>query len=251
MQNDHDAEFEDSQDREPGAGPGGSRRSRGPRGHQGRRRGARERKERVLHTRISDQLAEEIREFAEELRVPASNLVRNVLEEVFTVVDSVSGDVGTLMDDLVDEAESVRDRVRRQRRRRAHRRRGFHSSGSPRRSRADDEVEAEFRHDERAERAEASPGDGQAERAQASPGHEERGRQGSPGEDDASRPPAAELFPDVLGWQPLVLNRDTACGRCGLSLEAGESAFLGMRTEGLSETALCGPCASSKRGRRR
>ncbi len=50
-----------------------------------RRHGHRARKERVLHTRISEQLSEDIRNFAADLRVPASNLVRNVLEEVFAV----------------------------------------------------------------------------------------------------------------------------------------------------------------------
>ena len=52
-----------------------------------RRRG---RKERVLHTRISEQLSDEIREAAEELRVPVSNLVRNVLEEAFGAVERVN-----------------------------------------------------------------------------------------------------------------------------------------------------------------
>ncbi|MEN8181118.1 MAG: hypothetical protein ABFS46_01135, partial [Myxococcota bacterium] len=41
------------------------------------------RKERVLHTRVSDRLADDIREVADELRVPVSNLVRNVLEDAF------------------------------------------------------------------------------------------------------------------------------------------------------------------------
>jgi len=80
-----------------------------------RRRG---RKERILHTRVSDALADDIRRMADDLRVPASNLVRNVLEEVFTVVESVTDDVGGLFDDLLDEAEAVRDRIRGQRRRR-------------------------------------------------------------------------------------------------------------------------------------
>ena len=53
----------------------------------------RERKERVLHTRISEQLAEDIRAIADDLRVPVSNLVRNVLEEAFDAVERVSGDV--------------------------------------------------------------------------------------------------------------------------------------------------------------
>ncbi len=85
-----------------------------------RRRG---RKERVLHTRVSDALADDIRKIAEDLRVPASNLVRNVLEEVFDVVETVTDDVGGLFDDLLDEAEATRNRIRKQRSRGESRRR--------------------------------------------------------------------------------------------------------------------------------
>ncbi len=92
-------------------------------GFQGRhRQRGRGRKERVLHTRVSERLAEDIRRMADDLRVPASNLVRNVLEEVFDVVESVSDDVGDLFEELLDEAEAARDRVGRARAR-SHRRR--------------------------------------------------------------------------------------------------------------------------------
>jgi hypothetical protein len=70
----------------------------------------RERKERVLHTRISQQLAEDIGRIADDLRVPVSNLVRNVLEEVFSVVETVSDNVGELIEGVMDEAERVRRR---------------------------------------------------------------------------------------------------------------------------------------------
>jgi hypothetical protein len=63
---------------------------------------------------------------------------------------------------------------------------------------------------------------------------------------DPDQPAANELFPDVLGWQPLVLNRDFACGRCKRSLRAGESAFLGLAASGLTEIALCGRCAGRR-----
>ena len=185
------------------------------------------RKEKVLHTRISEQLADDIRNFAEDLRVPASNLVRNVLEEVFAMVDSVSGDMGDLMDDVIDEAEGVRERVRRQakRQRSSEERRGRRG----RRSGAKDvDVEQELRKDEAAE-AQAPDAHSTAEAAPPEP----------------PRPPSSELFPDVLGWQPLVLNRETRCGRCERALHAGESAFLGMTSGGLTDTALCGRCASS------
>jgi hypothetical protein len=79
------------------------------------------RKERVLHTRISEPLAEDIRRMAEDLRVPVSNLVRNVLEEAFSVVEAVSENVGDLIDDVVDEAERTRYRIRRRRRSGLHR----------------------------------------------------------------------------------------------------------------------------------
>src|SRR5262245_54558348 len=75
----------------------------------------RERKERVLHTRISEQLAEDIRAIADDLRVPVSNLVRNVLEEAFEAVERVSGDVSTIVDDVIEEAERASERYRRYR----------------------------------------------------------------------------------------------------------------------------------------
>ncbi|MBW2269839.1 MAG: DUF4339 domain-containing protein [Deltaproteobacteria bacterium] len=71
----------------------------------------RHRKERVLHTRVSDTLAEDIRRIADDLRVPASNLVRNVLEEVFDVVESVSDDVSGLFGEVLQEADAARERL--------------------------------------------------------------------------------------------------------------------------------------------
>jgi len=202
-----------------------------------RRHGHRARKERVLHTRISEQLSEDIRNFAADLRVPASNLVRNILEEVFTVVDGVSDDVGDLFDDLLEEAEGVRERVREQatssmgRRHRGTGRRRRRSRGRGDVDR-DVDVEAEFRRDEASEGTSGASGD-------------EPGTSGEPRTTDA-RPRAAELFPDILGWQPLVLNRDFECGRCKRNLTAGESAFLGLSEQGLTQTALCGRCAGSR-----
>ena len=79
----------------------------------------RRRKERVLHTRISESLAEDLRRVADDLRVPVSNLVRNVLEEAFSVVETVTGNVGELIEEVMDEAEAVRDRIQSRQRRRS------------------------------------------------------------------------------------------------------------------------------------
>jgi len=87
-------------------------------GRWGADRGERRRKERILHTRISEDLAEDLRRVAEDLRVPVSNLVRNVLEEAFSVVETVTDNVGDLIEEVMDEAEAVRERIRSRQRRR-------------------------------------------------------------------------------------------------------------------------------------
>ena len=217
--------------------------SREPRSDRHRSRSREARKERVLHTRVSEQLSEDIRKFAEELRVPASNLVRNVLEEVFTVVDGMSDDVGDLFDDLIEEAEGVRERVRNQSESRSrhtrHRRSPWRRRS--RHSRDNEDVEAEFRTDE-AKEAGGSKTRNETKRGSGAV------REASEESADANqeKPRAAEIFPDILGWQPLVLNRDFACGRCGRSLAAGDHAFLGLGESGLTQTALCGRCAGQR-----
>jgi predicted transcriptional regulator len=70
-----------------------------------RERRRRQRKERVLHTRVSDELDEALQDAARRLRVPVSNLVRNVLEDVFDVVEAVTENVGELVEDVVEEAQ--------------------------------------------------------------------------------------------------------------------------------------------------
>ena len=174
----------------------------------------RERKGRILHTRISDELAQDIRRVAEELRVPVSNLVRNVLDEAFSAVEYVSDNVGDLVEDIVDEAERAQRHFRRRHR---HRRRGrrhpFH---------ADTSVDVET----------AAPGEGDAEDASPDAGAES-GRE---------RPE----FPEVVGWQPMLLNREQTCADCGRTLRRGKRAFRGLTESGLSPTTLCRTCVNER-----
>jgi hypothetical protein len=75
----------------------GQRREHGRHRHRARSHGFASwahRKERVLHTRVSEELHDALHRAAEELRVPVSNLVRNVLEDVTRVVGGVSESVG-------------------------------------------------------------------------------------------------------------------------------------------------------------
>lgn len=199
-----------------------------------------------MHTRVSEQLSEDIRRFAEDLRVPASNLVRNVLEEVFAVVDGVSEDMGGLFDDLLSEAEGVRDRIRPDARAGRRARRGRRRSGA-----GAFDVEEELRRDEAREAREAGASDAFTERAEAAGSAATEGAHdgsGAGADAAAEEDPrtAAELFPEVLGWQPLVLNRAFECGRCQRALRPGESAFLGLGSAGLTEIALCGRCAGNR-----
>jgi len=173
-----------------------------------RRRHAR--KERVLHTRISEQLSDDIRRLADDLRVPTSNLVRNVLEEVFTVVENVTDDVGELFEDVLEEADATRDRIRRRRRGNARRRR--HSPRQTSEKSWADVAEAEIQHDEASE----------------------------PEPPTARREPPE--FPDVIGWQPLVLNQDGNCADCERKLSRGTRAFVGLTENGLSRNKLCRDC---------
>lgn len=134
---------------------------------------------------------------AEDLRVPVSNLVRNVLEEAFSVVEAVSENVGDLIDDVVDEAERTRDRIRHRRRNAHHRER--------RRSRSDSE----------------------------------RG-------DVKGAAVGREPFPQVVGWQPLILNQPKACADCEEPIERGERSFAGVTATGLGEVYLCRDCMDAR-----
>lgn len=177
---------EDSTSRQKSQG-----RARGSRSDRGRR------KEHVLHTRVSEPLADDIRRMAEDLRVPVSNLVRNVLEEAFSVVEAVSENVGELIDDVVDEAERTRDRIR-------HRRRNAH-------------------HRER-----------------------RRTRNEAAGGDLERRAVAREPFPQVIGWQSLILNQLKSCSDCEEPIETGERGFTGMTAAGLGEIYLCRDCMDAR-----
>lgn len=172
-----------------------------------RRRG---RKERVLHTRISDRLAEDIRNVAEELRVPVSNLVRNVLEDAFSMAEVVGSNVGELVEEVVEEADRAADRLARRARRYAH----------------------EYREFERWREGEQRP--------ERQPGR--RWEDEEP-EDRAEHSTPAPEFPDVLGWQPLVLNGAQRCAGCARALERGDRAFLGVAAGGGGTVWLCPACA--------
>lgn len=188
----------------------------------------RSRKERVLHTRISEQLSEDIRRAAEDLRVPMSNLVRNVLEEAFGAVERVSDEVGGFLEEVLGETEAARGDLRRLRRRvtRLAREQRRRFRRRPEGAERDEEPAGDERADEAfAERPEAAP----ADRVET---HER----------EEPAPAPEPTFPDVIGWQPLLANVAARCAACDRALAAGERVFAGATERGLSRTLLCGPC---------
>lgn len=72
-------------------------------------------KARVLHTRIPESLEDAIKEKARRLRIPVSNLVRNVLEQTFQLVEDVVGDGLELAETARRGAERVRSAATRAR----------------------------------------------------------------------------------------------------------------------------------------
>ena len=53
-------------------------------------------------------------------------------------------------------------------------------------------------------------------------------------------------FPDVLGWQALILNTSRSCADCGTSRERGERAFLGLSASGGPGPVLCTDCMHAR-----
>lgn len=77
--------------------------------------GASEKKERVLHTRVPLVLERELKRFAENLRIPVSNLVRAILEDAMEAADvageSVEGRLKRAAQTLGQGREQLKKRV--------------------------------------------------------------------------------------------------------------------------------------------
>lgn len=71
-----------------------------------------ERKERVLHTRVPAVLERELKRFADNLRVPVSNLVRTILEDALNVADAASENVESRLKKAASSLEHERERLK-------------------------------------------------------------------------------------------------------------------------------------------
>ena len=71
------------------------------------------RKERVLHTRIPAVLEQELKDLAENLRVPVSNVVRTILEDAVDALDVVGRRAESELRDVAERLGEGRGRLRR------------------------------------------------------------------------------------------------------------------------------------------
>jgi hypothetical protein len=69
-------------------------------------------KERVLHTRIPAVLERELKRFADNLRVPVSNLVRTILEDALNVADLAGTGIEERLKSAAKTLEQERERLK-------------------------------------------------------------------------------------------------------------------------------------------
>lgn len=70
------------------------------------------RKERVLHTRVPAVLERELKRFADNLRIPVSNLVRTILEDAVSVADAAGDRVEERLKNAARQLEHERERLK-------------------------------------------------------------------------------------------------------------------------------------------
>lgn len=67
------------------------------------------RKDRVLNTRISEDLDDQLRKQAEEMNMPVSQLVRRILIRTVDMVGNISGNVEYLMKEAIEDVANIAD----------------------------------------------------------------------------------------------------------------------------------------------
>lgn len=73
---------------------------------------AEERKDRVIQARVPEDLEATLKQAAEKRRMSVSHLIRNVLEDTFTLVDNIVADSSALVEQVSRDARRVAATVR-------------------------------------------------------------------------------------------------------------------------------------------
>jgi hypothetical protein len=177
----------------------------------------RQRKDRLIQTRVPQDLENTLKDEARKRRLSVSHLIRNVLEDTFNLVDNVVSEVDRVVADSVGMAQTLKRDAQRlaatARGQTAHRER----SGETRAAEAGEPSEAP------SELEEADPSEASA----------------PPGE---ATPAGRAALANVYGFQELVLNRPAQCASCNVAIARGTRAFLGMTDAPGPRIWVCQDC---------
>jgi hypothetical protein len=184
----------------------------------------RQRKDRLIQTRVPQNLESTLKDEARKRRLSVSHLIRNVLEDTFNLVDNVVTEVDRVVADSVGMAQTLKRDAQRL---------------------------AATARGQIAHRNAAS--EGKSEAPAASPS-EPPAVSGAPAA--SSEAPAAEdavgaspaALANVYGFQDLVLNRPAICASCGIAIARGMHAFLGMTDAPGPRIWVCQDCVDALPG---
>lgn len=168
----------------------------------------RQRKDRLIQTRVPQNLESTLKDEARKRRLSVSHLIRNVLEDTFQLVDNVVNEV----DRVVAESVGVAQTLKRDAQRLAATARGHTAHREPTSEAAD-------------------------------LGEEKPALDGPEGERSATLGPGVPS--GVFGFQELVLNRAAECASCTVAIPRGAHAFLGMTDEPGPRVWVCQECVDS------
>jgi hypothetical protein len=186
----------------------------------------RQRKDRLIQTRVPQNLESTLKDEARRRRLSVSHLIRNVLEDTFNLVDNVVTEVDRVVADSVGMAQTLKRDAQRL---------------------------AATARGQTAHREPAAEGPGPSPIEDASPVAAHSGETPIEGEATASTPAGRSgLGPGVpagiYGFQELVLNRGAECASCGVAIPRGAHAFLGMNDEPGPRIWVCQECVDSLAG---
>lgn len=202
----------------------------------------RQRKDRLIQTRVPQNLESTLKDEARKRRLSVSHLIRNVLEDTFNLVDNVVTEVDRVVTDSVGMAQTFK----RDAQRLAATARGqtAHREGRT----GADAAEAQPPSPAQApgaDAAEATP----PSPAQAPPGAPAASSLEIEPEAAESEPAQAErpaldsgVLADVYGFQEMVLNVAAECASCGTPIARGTRAFLGMTDRPGPRVWVCAGC---------
>jgi hypothetical protein len=202
----------------------------------------RQRKDRLIQTRVPQNLENTLKDEARKRRLSVSHLIRNVLEDTFNLVDNVVSEVDRVVADSVGMAQTLKRDAQRlaatARGQTAHRER----DGEPRTAGTDEVASNETPASDglRAEPSAATEDDS----ASVEPS-ETRGSAREPNEEAAQPPAGKAALANVYGFQELVLNRPAQCASCGVAIVRGARAFLGMTDAPGPRIWVCQDCVDA------